>query len=83
MSDGSTDRTAEFAGQYSGQIDLIVLPQNGGYGAAIKEAWRRYLHYRDSAHMMPADPTPIGDADPRPVEPDPPDRVRARPAHEG
>jgi glycosyltransferase involved in cell wall biosynthesis len=43
----------------------------------------RYLHYRDSAHMMPADPTPIGDADPRPVEPDPPDRVRARPAHEG
>src|ERR1017187_7067313 len=41
VSDGSTDRTAELAGRYSGQIDLIVFPQNRGYGAAIKEAWRR------------------------------------------
>jgi glycosyltransferase involved in cell wall biosynthesis len=40
VSDGSTDRTAEFAGRYSSQIGLIVFPQNRGYGAAIKEAWR-------------------------------------------
>lgn len=41
VSDGSTDRTAELAGNYRGRIDLIVFPENRGYGAAIKEAWRR------------------------------------------
>jgi glycosyltransferase involved in cell wall biosynthesis len=41
VSDGSTDRTEELAGRYSNQIDLIVFPQNKGYGAAIKEAWSR------------------------------------------
>ena len=40
VSDGSTDRTAEIAGHYRGRINLIVFPQNRGYGAAIKEAWR-------------------------------------------
>jgi glycosyltransferase involved in cell wall biosynthesis len=40
VSDGSTDRTAEIAGRYTSQIGLIVFPQNRGYGAAIKEAWR-------------------------------------------
>jgi glycosyltransferase involved in cell wall biosynthesis len=39
VSDGSTDRTVELASRYSGQIKLIVFPQNRGYGAAIKEAW--------------------------------------------
>lgn len=41
VSDGSTDRTVELASRYSGQISLIVFPENKGYGAAIKEAWRR------------------------------------------
>jgi len=41
VSDGSTDRTVELASQYSDQIRLIVFPENKGYGAAIKEAWRR------------------------------------------
>ena len=41
VSDGSTDRTVERASRYSREIDLIVFPQNKGYGAAIKEAWRR------------------------------------------
>ena len=41
VSDGSTDRTAELAGNYRGQINLIVFRENRGYGAAIKEAWRR------------------------------------------
>ena len=41
VSDGSTDRTAELAAKYLGQINLIVFPENRGYGAAIKEAWRR------------------------------------------
>ena len=40
VSDGSTDRTAELAAPYRGQIELIVFDQNRGYGAAIKEAWR-------------------------------------------
>src|SRR5690348_14687210 len=39
VSDGSTDKTAEIAGQYSDQIRLIVFKENRGYGAAIKEAW--------------------------------------------
>ncbi|HWB82796.1 MAG TPA: glycosyltransferase family 2 protein [Bryobacteraceae bacterium] len=41
VSDGSTDRTVERAGKYTDQIKLIVFPQNKGYGAAIKEAWRQ------------------------------------------
>ncbi len=41
ISDGSTDRTVEIASAYRGRIGLIVFPKNRGYGAAIKEAWRR------------------------------------------
>lgn len=41
VSDGSTDRTVELAGGYADRINLIVFEQNRGYGAAIKEAWRR------------------------------------------
>ena len=41
VSDGSTDRTVERAQQYRDSIHLIVFPQNKGYGAAIKEAWRQ------------------------------------------
>ena len=41
VSDGSTDRTVELASRYTDRIGLIVFPQNKGYGAAIKEAWRR------------------------------------------
>jgi glycosyltransferase involved in cell wall biosynthesis len=41
ISDGSTDRTVELASRYTDRIHLIVFPQNRGYGAAIKEAWRQ------------------------------------------
>jgi hypothetical protein len=41
VSDGSTDGTVERARLYGGQIRLIVFPENQGYGAAIKEAWRQ------------------------------------------
>ena len=41
VSDGSTDRTAERARAFGDQINLIVFDRNRGYGAAIKEAWRR------------------------------------------
>ena len=41
VSDGSTDRTVELASRYTDRIGLIVFSQNKGYGAAIKEAWRR------------------------------------------
>jgi len=41
VSDGSTDRTAEIARQYSSQLECIEFEANRGYGAAIKEAWRR------------------------------------------
>lgn len=41
VSDGSTDRTAEIAGQYLNQINLIIYDHNRGYGAAIKDAWER------------------------------------------
>ncbi len=40
VSDGSTDRTVEFAREFP-EIDLIVFEKNRGYGAAIKEAWRK------------------------------------------
>jgi len=41
VSDGSTDRTVERARKHTDSIKLIVFPQNRGYGAAIKEAWRQ------------------------------------------
>jgi glycosyltransferase involved in cell wall biosynthesis len=41
VSDGSTDRTVELARRYASEVDLIVFENNRGYGAAIKEAWRR------------------------------------------
>jgi len=41
VSDGSTDRTVARASRYADSINLIVFPQNKGYGAAIKEAWRQ------------------------------------------
>src|SRR5271166_12798 len=41
VSDGSTDGTVERASKYTNSIKLIVFPQNRGYGAAIKEAWRQ------------------------------------------
>jgi glycosyltransferase involved in cell wall biosynthesis len=41
VSDGSTDRTVERASRYTDSINLIVFPQNKGYGAAIKEAWQQ------------------------------------------
>jgi glycosyltransferase involved in cell wall biosynthesis len=41
VSDGSTDRTVERASRYTDSINLIIFPQNKGYGAAIKEAWRQ------------------------------------------
>ena len=39
VSDGSTDRTAEIAKQFS-EVKVIVFQENRGYGAAIKEGWR-------------------------------------------
>ena len=41
VSDGSTDRTPELARAFGGRIKLIEFPENRGYGAAIKEAWRQ------------------------------------------
>jgi len=41
VSDGSTDSTVEIASSYGDRINLIVFERNRGYGAAIKEAWRR------------------------------------------
>ncbi len=41
VSDGSTDATVERASHFVPQINLIVFPENRGYGAAIKEAWDR------------------------------------------
>lgn len=41
VSDGSTDGTVEIASRYLEWIELIVFEKNKGYGAAIKEAWRR------------------------------------------
>lgn len=39
VSDGSTDRTVEYATEYTDKIKLIVFEQNQGYGAAIQRAW--------------------------------------------
>jgi glycosyltransferase involved in cell wall biosynthesis len=41
VSDGSTDQTVEIASRYLEWIHLIVFEKNKGYGAAIKEGWRR------------------------------------------
>jgi hypothetical protein len=41
VSDGSTDQTVEIASRYLEWINLIIFEKNKGYGAAIKEAWRR------------------------------------------
>ena len=41
VSDGSTDRTVEYAQQFGDRIKLIVFPENRGYGAAVLEAWRQ------------------------------------------
>jgi glycosyltransferase involved in cell wall biosynthesis len=41
VSDGSTDRTVEIARKFADRIHLVVFEENRGYGAAIKEAWRR------------------------------------------
>jgi len=41
VSDGSTDRTVALASTYADRVNLIVFEENKGYGAAIKEAWRR------------------------------------------
>ncbi|WP_278445500.1 glycosyltransferase family 2 protein [Gimesia maris] len=40
VSDGSTDQTAEIAQSFE-DITVIVFEKNRGYGAAIKEGWRR------------------------------------------
>jgi glycosyltransferase involved in cell wall biosynthesis len=40
VSDGSTDRTVERAAAFGERIRLLVFPENRGYGAAIKAAWR-------------------------------------------
>jgi glycosyltransferase involved in cell wall biosynthesis len=40
VSDGSTDRTAEIAREFD-EVDVIVFEKNRGYGAAIKEGFRR------------------------------------------
>ena len=39
VSDGSTDRTADIANSFSG-IEVVVFPENRGYGAAIKRGWQ-------------------------------------------
>ncbi len=36
VSDGSSDRTEEIAGEYEPEIQLIAYPNNRGYGAALK-----------------------------------------------
>jgi glycosyltransferase involved in cell wall biosynthesis len=41
VSDGSTDKTVEYARAFEGQVELIVFEKNRGYGAAIMEGWRR------------------------------------------
>jgi glycosyltransferase involved in cell wall biosynthesis len=38
VSDGSTDRTAQIAGQFD-DVQVIVFESNRGYGAAIKAGW--------------------------------------------
>jgi glycosyltransferase involved in cell wall biosynthesis len=40
VSDGSTDRTPEIASSFR-EVDVVVFPENRGYGAAIKAGWSR------------------------------------------
>lgn len=40
VSDGSTDRTSEFALRHTDKVQLIVFEKNRGYGAAIQHAWQ-------------------------------------------
>ena len=40
VSDGSIDRTVEYARTYADRINLIEFETNRGYGAAIKAAWQ-------------------------------------------
>jgi cellulose synthase/poly-beta-1,6-N-acetylglucosamine synthase-like glycosyltransferase len=58
VSDGSTDRTVEIASQYSDQIDLIVFPQNRGYGRRSKRrgASRMQQYWAFWTRMAPAIP---------------------------
>jgi len=58
VSDGSTDRTPEIAKGYSG-VQVVVFPENRGYGAAIKEGWR--IGRGDLVGFLDAD----GTCDPR------------------
>jgi glycosyltransferase involved in cell wall biosynthesis len=58
VSDGSTDRTPEIAKGYAG-VQVVVFPENRGYGAAIKEGWR--LGRGDLVGFLDAD----GTCDPR------------------
>ncbi|MGB5707590.1 MAG: glycosyltransferase family 2 protein [Arenicellales bacterium] len=52
VSDGSTDATVAIAELFTESINLIIFPQNKGYGAAIQEAWRQsdadYLSFLDA-----------------------------------
>ncbi len=44
VSDGSTDRTAQIAQEYAARdasVSVVVFPKNRGYGAALKEGFRR------------------------------------------
>src|SRR5687767_9912591 len=40
VSDGSTDGTVEIAQSFE-EVQVVVFEKNRGYGAAIKEGWRR------------------------------------------
>jgi hypothetical protein len=59
VSDGSTDRTVEFASRFADRVNVIAFPQHRGYGAAIKAAWRD--SDADLLGLMDAD----GTCDPR------------------
>lgn len=39
VSDGSTDKTVEYAQQFGNKIKLLIFEANRGYGAAIKHGW--------------------------------------------
>ncbi len=39
VSDGSTDQTVEIARRFANRVRLVILPNNRGYGAAIKTGW--------------------------------------------
>ena len=56
VSDGSTDRTVEIASTYD-DIQLIVFPQNRGYGAAIKQGFEtgtgNLVGFLDASYFYP------------------------------